>query len=70
MTQINGTATPKEIWKTYETFNQLLTDLIKHPPNLTISNDNSWLSEAEYVRAWEDFVSRISEGIKPENYMK
>ncbi|CAC5362986.1 unnamed protein product [Mytilus coruscus] len=69
LTKMNGSAVPTEFWKIYETYNELLMDMITNPPNITISDSNAWLMESQYTKAWEDFVSRVTDGLKPENYI-
>jgi len=48
---------------------KLLTAFLTHPPNITISHSNDWLMESKYSKAWEDFLSKLDEGMKAENYM-
>ncbi|VDI72583.1 ATP-binding cassette, subfamily A (ABC1), member 1, partial [Mytilus galloprovincialis] len=69
LTKMNGSAVPTEFWKIYETYNELLMDMINNPPNITISDSNAWLMESQYTKAWENFVSRVADGFKPENYI-
>lgn len=49
--------------------NKLLTAFFTNPPNITISNNNDWLMESKYNKAWEDFLRMLDEGMKAENYM-
>jgi hypothetical protein len=69
LTNISGRATPSQLSKDYDMLSKLLTAFLTHPPNITISQNNDWLMESKYSKAWEDFLSKLDEGMKAENYM-
>ena len=44
-----------------QVMSQLITDIISHPPFISLSDNNAWLNGSLYTREFTDFLQRLTD---------
>ena len=44
-----------------QVMSQLITDIISHPPSISLSDNNAWLNGSLYTQEFTDFLQQLTD---------